>query len=91
MRYVFPVYVFYALNQVFLGSVKGLGSTVYPMVCTLVRSSIFRVLWCAFPIPHFPTMRMVYLSYDISFVLMLLMLAPVYHRMLRIKEEPNFQ
>jgi putative MATE family efflux protein len=91
VRFVFPVYVFYALNQVFLGSVKGLGSTVYPMVCTLVCYSIFRVLWCALTIPHFPTMRMVYLSYDISFVLMLLMLAPVYHRMLRNKELSNIQ
>ncbi len=89
VRFVFPVYVFYAANQVFLGSVKGLGSTVYPMVCTLVCYSIFRVLWCMITIHHFPTMRMVYLSYDISFILMLLMLVPVYHRLLKKREDDS--
>ena len=91
VRFVFPVYVFYAINQVYLGSVKGLGSTVYPMICTLVCYSIFRVLWCALTIPHFPTMRMVYLSYDISFVLMLLMLVPVYIRLLGKRENEALQ
>lgn len=82
VRCTFPVYVLYGINQVYLGAVKGLGSTVYPMICTLVCYSIFRVLWCAVTIPRFPTMRMVYFSYDISFLLMLLMLVPVYRRML---------
>lgn len=79
--FTFPVYVIYAVNQVYLGAVKGLGSAIYPMICTLVCYSIFRVIWCWMLIPVHPTMRVVYLSYDVSFLLLLIMILPVYHRM----------
>lgn len=79
----FPVYVIYAVNQVFLGSVKGMGNTIYPMICTLVCYAVFRVAWCRILIPIYPTMRVVYFSYSVSFFLMLAMLLPVYFRQLR--------
>ncbi|MBQ9155898.1 MAG: MATE family efflux transporter [Eubacterium sp.] len=78
--YTFPVYVIYAINQIWLGAIKGLGNTSYPMVCTLLCYSLFRVIWCRILIPHFPSMRIVYLSYDVSFFLMLALLVPVYMR-----------
>ena len=53
------------------------------MVCTLVCYSLFRVIWCRLLIPFCPTMRVVYLSYDISFFLMLAMLIPFYLHMFR--------
>ncbi|MBR5336457.1 MAG: MATE family efflux transporter [Lachnospiraceae bacterium] len=73
-----PPYVIYAMNQVYLGAIKGKGRTFYPMICTLICYSIFRVLWCNALIPVFNTMIVVYLSYDVSFFLMLFMLLPVY-------------
>ena len=79
----FPVYVIYALNQVLLGAVKGLGNTAWPMLCTLVCYSFFRVIWCRLLIPVYDTMRVVYLSYDVSFFLMLLMLLPFYAHLLQ--------
>ena len=85
--YTFPVYVLYAINQVYLGAIKGLGSTIYPMICTLVCYSVFRVLWCRILIPVYHTMRIVYLSYDVSFILMLLMLLPVYYYLIRRAEQ----
>lgn len=80
--FTFPVYVIYAVNQVYLGAVKGLGSTFYPMICTLICYSIFRVFWCWILIPSHPTMRVVYLSYAVSFLLMLIMILPVYYRII---------
>ncbi len=77
--FIFPVYVIYSVNQIWLGAIKGLGNTFYPMVCTLMCYSIFRVIWCQLLIPIFPTMRIVYLSYDVSFFLMMFMLIPMYH------------
>lgn len=82
VRITFPVYVLYAINQVFLGAVKGLGNTTWPMVCTLLCYSLFRVAWCCILIPLFPTMRVVYLSYDVSFFLMFCLLLPKYRRLL---------
>ena len=81
--FTLPFYVVYGLNQVFLGTIKGLGDTTWPMICTLVCYSLFRVLWCRLLIPVYPTMRVVYSSYVVSFFLMLAMLAPVYRRRIR--------
>ena len=79
-----PVYVVYAVNQVYLGAIKGLGDTSYPMICTLFCYSVFRVIWCAALIPVFESMRVVYLSYDVSFFLMTAMLIPMYRRRFRM-------
>lgn len=78
-----PFYVIYAVNQVYLGAIKGLGNTVYPMICTLLCYSVFRVVWCRVFIGIFASMRVVYLSYDVSFFLMLLLLAPMYRKLSR--------
>ena len=82
--FTLPFYVIYGLNQVFLGTIKGLGNTTWPMICTLVCYSLFRVLWCRLLIPVFPTMRVVYSSYVVSFFLMLAMLVPAYRRRMRL-------
>ena len=81
VQFNLPVYVVYAMNQVWLGAIKGFGKTLWPMLCTLLCYAVFRVLWCTLLIPVFQTMRVVYLSYDVSFFLMTLLLLPVYHRL----------
>ena len=81
MQFNLPVYVVYAMNQVWLGAIKGFGKTLWPMLCTLLCYALFRVLWCTLLIPVFQTMRVVYLSYDVSFFLMTLLLLPVYRRL----------
>ena len=83
VRFTLPLYVFYAVNQVYLGAVKGMGDTFYPMVCTLVCYALFRVIWCGILLKSFMTMRVVYLSYAVSFVLLFLMIMPVYRRLLK--------
>jgi len=77
-----PFYVIYAMNQVYLGAIKGFGITGWPMVCTLVCYALFRVAWCRLLIPLFPSMYVVYLSYDVSFFLMLALLLPFYRHVL---------
>ena len=82
VQFNLPFYVIYAMNQVYLGAIKGFGKTCWPMFCTLLCYAVFRVLWCHLLIPIFPTMRIVYLSYDVSFFLMFMLLFPVCRRML---------
>ncbi len=84
VQFNLPVYVVYAMNQVWLGAIKGFGKTLWPMLCTLLCYAVFRVLWCALLIPVFQTMRVVYLSYDVSFFLMMALLAPVWRRLIAI-------
>ena len=78
----FSMYVFYAVNQCLLGTVKGLGNTFYPMITTLVSYALFRGIWCRLIVRIFPTMDIVYWSYNISFLIMMAMLLPVFIRML---------
>ncbi len=87
VRFTLPVYVVYAVNQIYLGAVKGMGDTAWPMVCTLVCYSLFRVAWCRVLIPVYPTMRIVYLSYAVSFFLMLALILPAYIHRLRQAEK----
>ena len=82
VQFNLPFYVIYGMNQVYLGAIKGFGKTCWPMFCTLMCYAFFRVAWCMVTIPLFPTMRMVYCSYDVSFFLMLAMLLPAYRRIL---------
>ena len=82
VQFNLPFYVVYAMNQVYLGAVKGFGKTCWPMLCTLLCYAVFRVAWCLLLIPLFETMRIVYLSYDVSFFLMFILLLPVYRRTL---------
>jgi len=83
IAYIFPVYVIYALNQVLLGAVKGLGDTRWPMVCTLVCYGILRVVWCSLLLERIASMAVVYLSYDVSFFVMLAMILPAWRRKIR--------
>jgi len=87
----FTMYTFYAVNQCFLGTVKGLGNTFWPMITTLVSYALFRGLWCKLMVHVFPTMDTVYWSYNISFLIMMAMLLPVFFRMLRSAQGPANQ
>ena len=82
VQFNLPFYVVYAMNQVWLGAIKGFGKTCWPMLCTLFCYAVFRVVWCLLLLPLFPTMRTVYFSYDASFFLMLALLLPAYRRLL---------
>ena len=87
----FTMYTFYAVNQCLLGTVKGLGNTLWPMITTLVSYALFRGLWCKLMVHVFPTMDTVYWSYNISFLIMMAMLLPVFFRMLRSAQGPKNQ
>ncbi len=89
--YTFPLYVLYAMIQVWLGAVKGMGDTSYPMLCTMFCYCFFRVAWCRAVIPFFPSMKVVYLAYDLSWLLMIAMILPRYRSMLRhhLKQNVN--
>ncbi len=62
-------YVFCGLMEVMTGSVRGLGSSVVPMIITLVGACAFRVVWINTIFKLFPTLKCIYLSYPISWFL----------------------
>lgn len=82
VRCIFPFYFLYAINQVYMGTLKGLGHTTFPMVCCLICYCMFRVIWCQVLLPYFHDIRVIYFSYDVSWILMIALLAFWYHRVM---------
>lgn len=68
--YVFPCYWGYAICQVYIGGLRGLGNTFYPMLTSLIAYSLFRVGWCQAWDRFLHDMIIVYTAYDVSFFIM---------------------
>ena len=74
VMHIFPFYVLYAINQVYIGGLRGLGHTGCPMVCSMICYCFFRVTWCQMLLPFFWDMRVIYTSYDVSWIIMIVLL-----------------
>ena len=71
----FPFYGIYGINQVYIGAIRGLGDTLYPMMTSLIAYCVFRVLWCyAFDVFGIHSMYVVYSAYSVSFFVMAVLL-----------------
>lgn len=82
---IFPFYFLYAINQVYIGGLKGLGKTGFPMLCSLICYCIFRVVWCRILLLFFWDIRVIYFSYDVSWVIMIVLLISQYRKVYRMK------
>lgn len=76
--YTFPFYFIYAINQVYIGGLKGLGDTVRPMIYTVICYCFIRVGWCMLILPVWHDMRVIYLAYVISWIVMTICLRRQY-------------
>lgn len=77
---VFPWYFLYAADQIYIGGLKGLGKTEYPMVCSILCYCLFRIAWCSLLLPIWWDMKVIYHSYNVSLALMLMLLGIRYRR-----------
>ena len=69
--YTFPFYWLYGVNQIYIGALRGLGDTLYPMMTALAAYCVFRVAWCyAWDIVGIHSMHIVYNAYNVSFLVM---------------------
>lgn len=64
----------YAINglmNVIVGTIRGIGYNVLPMVVTMLGACAFRLVWIAtiFQIPQFHTVKTVYWSYPVSWMI----------------------
>ena len=81
-----PWYFLYAADQVYIGGLKGLGHTGYPMVCSIICYCLFRVAWCQLLLPVWWDMRVIYHCYNVSLLLMLILLGSRYYKILKKME-----
>ena len=68
IRIVCTLYALCGLMDVIVGSIRGMGYAVTPMLVTLIGACGLRLLWIAvlFQIPEYHTIHTVYISYPVS-------------------------
>lgn len=66
-------YFLCGIMEVWVGSLRGMGSSVVPMIVSLLGSCVFRLIYVAFVFPLFRTEQVLYLSYPISWLVTLSM------------------
>lgn len=69
MKYVCMAYALCGSMDVMVGSMRGMGYSVIPMVVSLLGACGFRLLWIATIFRSVHTMDMLYISYPISWVI----------------------
>ena len=71
VHYTFPFYWLYGINQIYIGAIRGLGNTLYPMMTALAAYCVFRVVWCSvWDMIGIHSMYIVYSAYSASFFVM---------------------
>lgn len=87
--WIIPSYLFYGVNQVYMGCLRGCGHTFSPMLVTLICYSFFRIAWCRLLLPVIDSMTVIYTSYSVSLVLMTGLLAICWHLIVPRQKSQN--
>lgn len=66
---MFPICIFGFVNATMnipFHAVRGMGHSVFPMLCTIVFVCFFRILWVYFVFPHIPTIGGLYAAWPVT-------------------------
>ncbi len=67
--YLVPLYCLCGLMDVMVGTLRGIGYSVMPMIVSLTGACLFRVVWIMTIFAANPTLDILYVSYPISWAL----------------------
>ncbi|MBQ8554392.1 MAG: MATE family efflux transporter [Clostridia bacterium] len=66
MAYILPLYFLCGLMDVIVGTLRGIGYAIMPMIVSLTGACLFRVVWIYTIFAADPTLDTLYISYPIS-------------------------
>ena len=69
LSWMLPLYCLCGLMDVVVGSLRGVGYSVMPMIVSLTGACLFRVVWILTVFAATPTLDILYMSYPISWAL----------------------
>lgn len=69
MRYFCPFYFLLSILYGLVGTVRGTGKSIPPMVVLLFSFCVFRIFWIQLAVPQFGSSRGVYVLYPISWTI----------------------
>ncbi len=69
LAYMLPLYCLCGLMDVAVGTLRGVGYSIMPMIVSLTGACVFRVVWILTVFAANPTLDILYVSYPISWAL----------------------
>lgn len=69
LSYVSKLYFLCGIMDVMVGSLRGLGYSIFPMIMSLLGACVLRLIWIAFIFPLNPIPDNVYISYPITWII----------------------
>ncbi len=69
MKVIFMTYFLCGMMDVCVGIIRGMGFSVMPMIVSLLGACAFRIVWIFTIFRHFHSLKSLYVSYPISWVL----------------------
>lgn len=71
MKVIFSIYFLCGIMDVMVGALRGIGYSIMPMIVSLIGACGVRLIWIAtvFQIPEYHTIKTVYISYPVSWVI----------------------
>ena len=71
LMYICSVYALCGMMDVMVGSLRGMGCSIVPMIVSLLGACAFRLVWLAtiFQIPEYHCVETIYMSYPVSWTL----------------------
>ena len=69
LSWMLPLYCLCGLMDVAVGTLRGVGYSIMPMIVSLTGACLFRVVWILTVFARTPTLNILYMSYPISWAL----------------------
>jgi len=69
MAIIFPTYFLCGIMDVIVGSIRGMGFSIMPMVVSFTGACLFRIVWIFTVFQMSPSLERLYVSYPISWAL----------------------
>ena len=89
----FTTYFIAGALDIVSGGLRSLGRSVTPMIVTMLSVCVFRIVWIFTVFPHYCTLTSLYISYPISWALVVLVngtvLVLVCRKLIRFGEDPE--
>ena len=78
MTYIILFYFLCGMMDVMVGGLRGIGSSIIPMIVSLIGVCVLRIAWIYSVFKKYQTLDALYVSYPISWLMTLLVLVLCY-------------
>ncbi len=71
LKYIVSLYFLCGMMDVMVGSLRGLGYAIMPMIVSLIGACLLRIVWLStfFHMEQFHTIEMIYITYPVSWII----------------------